>query len=82
MSLLREYVRALLETDEEMIARLLQQREASRDSGDVLARAVVEFLKTDNPEVLERALEQYRNEENFFVAGHARSAKELTSMNV
>lgn len=62
---------------EQMIARLLKQRDESRDSGDMLARAVVNFLEVKDETILELALLKYQREENFFVVGHAKAAKQL-----
>lgn len=56
-------------------ARLLKEREESRQNGDALARTVVDYLDGKvGREELSFGLRRYCQNENSFVIGHARAA--------
>ena len=62
-----------------MIERLINQRDKSRHNGDNLARAVSKFIDDSDLKDLKLALKAYKENENYFVIGHAKAAKELAT---
>ena len=50
-------------TDHAYACRLLRERESSRESGDLLARAVLYSLKTGDSSALDNALYAYMDKE-------------------